>query len=156
MEKYFHKKAKGVIRTTKIVAWIFIVIGTLNFISLIIGQNHDQYGNLYMPVWKTIFMISNCIVAGIIFMISANKLSLKISELSDDPYSVWEFKYNIKIVSPFIIWAGVTMSILDIGDKNIIMYKAYLINVIMVGVGVGWHFLLKYLLKKDIENNKIS
>lgn len=146
MEKYFKTVARDNIRIVKIFSWFLIIYGIINLIFLIKYGNNDKYLDFLMPLWKRIYIISSSIIGGIMLIREVNKLSAIIPNLR---FEVFELKFA-KVISYFFVFMGISLFIMSIGDEHIIKWKAYLFSIIIILIGIGWFYLSKYWLRKEL------
>lgn len=145
MNKCRYQEAKRTINFARVFALLFIVMG----VGGIFFVNEDSTPS--NPLWERVFMLVNEIVVPMIFLRTLQRLSSEIRIVS---YEIFECRYSMKVVSPFFVWAGITFAITSINNVEIIKVRAYIVQAIMIGLGIGWFFLSKYWLKKELERRK--
>ena len=142
MNKCRYQEAKRTINFARVFAWIFIILSVGQIFVL------DEESSPSYPLWERIFMIANTIIVPIIFLRTLHKLSSEIRYMS---YEVFECRYSMRIVSPYFIWTGIMLAVASINDTEIIHSRAYTVYAVIVGVGIGWYYLSKYWLKKELS-----
>jgi hypothetical protein len=103
------------------------------------------FGEIIMPLWKHLFTTASSIIGGAVFIYFANRFE-RTTKL--DTEKVRDLKKHT-IYAPALIALVVLSWVIEIGDENIRYDRAVIFNSIATAVGIGYYFLVRYLLRKE-------
>ncbi len=148
MTDHFNNKAHNILRNTKILAEIGIIFEFINLLLLIIYGNRNEYGMEHMPIYSRLSVIFSVFIGGGLFINSCKRLSRKIPGITS--YNIFELKYAITIVCPYLKWSAITMLLMSIDDTTINRERIFIFIACLFSIGVLFSLLCKFFLKKEL------
>ena len=129
-------------KTVRIFAIIFILYGLFMLAF-------PFFGETIMTLWQHLFTALACIFGGVAVWHSTRKIE-SASKYGNDSKEITEHK-EMQLVSLSMVGLAILMWVISIGDKTARFDRISILCGIVIFVGIGMYFLMRYLLKKTLN-----